>query len=45
LLPAVCKESGITFENLSEKDKRELRWNIKEAARRLKERLCEKSLP
>jgi len=43
LLPAVCKESGITFENLSEKDKRELRWNIKEAARRLKERLCEKA--
>lgn len=43
LLPAVCQASGIQFETLSEKDKRELRWNLKETARRLKERLCERA--
>jgi molecular chaperone DnaK (HSP70) len=43
LSPAVCRASGIKFETLSEKDKRELRWNIKETARRLKERLCERA--
>ena len=43
LLPAVCRESGIEFERLSEKDKRELRWALKEVARRLKESLCDKA--
>lgn len=43
LLPAVCRGSGIEFENLSERDQRDLRWNLKEAACRLKERLCEKA--
>jgi molecular chaperone DnaK (HSP70) len=40
LLPDVCQSSGIEFEDLTERDKRELRWNLKEAACRLKERLC-----
>lgn len=43
LLPAVCRESGVQFEGLSERDKRDLRWNLKETACRLKERLCEKA--
>ena len=43
LLPKVCSESGVQFENLSERDKRDLRWNLKETACRLKERLCEKA--
>jgi molecular chaperone DnaK len=43
LLPRVCADSGLQFETLSERDKRDLRWNLKEAACRLKERLCEKA--
>ena len=43
LLPAVCRDSGVQFEGLSERDKRDLRWNLKETACRLKERLCEKA--
>jgi molecular chaperone DnaK (HSP70) len=43
LLPGVCADSGLQFETLSERDKRDLRWNLKEAACRLKERLCEKA--
>lgn len=42
-LPKVCQTSGLQFENLSERDKRDLRWNLKETACRLKERLCEKA--
>lgn len=42
LLPGVCQASGLLFENLSERDKRDLRWNLKETACALKERLCEK---
>jgi len=44
LLPRVCRESGVVFESLSERDKRDLRWNLKETACRLKERLCEKAI-
>jgi molecular chaperone DnaK (HSP70) len=43
LLPKVCHESGVAFENLSERDKRDLRWSLKDVACRLKERLCEKA--
>jgi molecular chaperone DnaK (HSP70) len=43
LLPKICGESGLQFETLSERDKRDLRWNLKEVACRLKERLCEKA--
>ena len=42
-LPKVCHKSGVLFENLSERDKRDLRWSLKEVACRLKERLCEKA--
>ncbi len=44
LLPKVCRESRVEFESLSERDKRDLRWNLKETACRLKERLCEKAI-
>jgi molecular chaperone DnaK len=43
MLPKVCTESGVQFESLSERDKRDLRWSLKETACRLKERLCEKA--
>jgi molecular chaperone DnaK len=43
LLPAVCADNGLQFETLTERDKRDLRWNLKETACRLKERLCEKA--
>lgn len=43
LLPKVCAASDVQFENLSERDKRDLRWHLKETACQLKERLCEKA--
>ncbi len=43
LLEKVCRDSDVQFEGLSERDKRDLRWNLKETACRLKERLCEKA--
>ena len=43
LLPKVRRAGGVQFDNLSERDKRDLRWNLKETACRLKERLCEKT--
>lgn len=43
LLPKVCSAGGVKFESLSERDKRDLRWNLKETACLLKERLCEKA--
>jgi molecular chaperone DnaK len=43
LLEKVCRDSGVEFDGLSERDKRDLRWNLKETACRLKERLCEKA--
>ena len=43
LLEKVCRDNGVQFESLSERDKRDLRWNLKEAACQLKERLCEKA--
>ena len=43
LLPEICSNTGIEFADLTERDKRDLRWNAKEEARRLKERLCNKA--
>jgi molecular chaperone DnaK (HSP70) len=43
LIPEICSKSGIEFAELTERDKRDLRWNAKEEARRLKERLCNKA--
>lgn len=43
LLEKVCRASGVQFDGLSERDKRDLRWNLKEAACQLKERLCKKA--
>jgi molecular chaperone DnaK (HSP70) len=43
LLPKVCQAGGLQFENLSERDKRDLRWHLKETACQLKERLCDKA--
>jgi molecular chaperone DnaK (HSP70)/Flp pilus assembly protein TadD len=40
LLPAICRNNGIKLEALTERDKRELRWYLKEVGCRLKERLC-----
>lgn len=43
LLPEVCSNTGVQFVDLTERDKRELRWIAKEPARQLKERLCNKA--
>ncbi len=43
LLPKVCRRAACRIENLSERDKRDLRWHLKETACQLKERLCEKA--
>jgi molecular chaperone DnaK len=43
LLPKVCQTGSLQFENLSERDKRDLRWHLKETACQLKERLCDKA--
>ena len=43
LLPEICTKSGIEFVDLTERDKRDLRWTAKEQARQLKERLCQKA--
>lgn len=43
LLPEVCSKSEIEFTDLTERDKRDLRWSAKVEARRLKERLCNKA--
>ena len=43
LIPEICSKSGIEFADLTERDKRDLRWTAKEQARLLKERLCRKA--